>query len=394
VHAVLTGRVVQRGGVLNIQTELVDVTQDAQLWGYQSTRTFSDLITIQEEIATAVAQKLHLRPTTEEQKRLTRRSTDNPEAHQLYLRGQYYWNRRSAQTLPRAAEAFQQAIDKDPGYGLAWAGLAASYATYGFYGVGSPREASPRAKEAALKALQIDETLNEAHSALGWIRMVYDWDWPGAEKEHKRAIELNPHDGTAHLRYAVYWEVLGRVDESMAEARQALEAEPLSLIISTSVGRIFYDARRHDEAIAQLAKGLELDPNFAQIHLYRGWVAEQQGRLGDAVTELQRAVALSPGDSQLDGALGHAYAVSGRREEAEKAIAALMERSTQHYIAPIDIAVIYVGLGATDPAFAWLEKAHEDRSTRLTWIKVDPRFDTIRRDHRYRDLLRRMRLPG
>jgi serine/threonine protein kinase/Flp pilus assembly protein TadD len=393
VRAVLTGRVVQRGDILHIQTDLVDVTADSQLWGRQYDRTFADLITVQEEIATAVSEKLRLRPTSDEQKRLTKRSTENPDAHQLYLKGQYYWNRRTGQTLRRAAEYFQQAIDKDPGYGLAWAGLADCDSLSGIYGAWSPREAAPRAKEAALMALRIDDTLAEAHTALGQIRMAYDWDWSSSEREFKRAIELNPHDGLAHMRYATYLEARGRMDDAIAEGNRAREIEPLSLIISAGVGNMFYYARQYDRAIGELGKSLELDPNFAQTHLFLGWAYEQQERYEDALAELHKGLTLSGGDSEMASALGHAYAASGRRGEAQKALADLKERSKQHYVAPFDVAVIYVGLGATSPTFEWLDKAYEDHSHWLTWIKVDPRFDSIRDDPRYHDLLRRMRLP-
>jgi TolB-like protein/Tfp pilus assembly protein PilF/predicted Ser/Thr protein kinase len=393
VRAVLTGRVVQRGDTLNIQTDLVDVTADAQLWGRQYTRTFADLITVQEEIATAVSDKLRLRPTSDEQTRLTKRYTQNPEAHQLYLKGQFYWNRRTAQTLQRAVAYFQQAIDKDPGYALAWAGLADCYSLYGFYGAGSPREAAPRGKEAALTALRIDDTLAEAHTALGWIMVTYDWDWSGGERELKRAIELNAHDGLSQSRYATYLGGMGRVNDAIEGDKRAREMEPLSLIISATMGRMIYYARQYDQAIEELGKSLDMDPNFGQAHLYLGWAYEQEARYEEAIAELHKGLTLSGGESEMAGALGHAYAVSGKTGEAQKALVDLKERSTKQYVAPFDFALIYVGLGAKSPAFEWLEKAYEDHSTWLTWIKADPRFDTVRDDLRYHDLLRRMKIP-
>jgi TolB-like protein/Tfp pilus assembly protein PilF len=393
VRAILTGRIVQRGDTLNIQTDLVDVSGDSQLWGRQYTRTLADLITVQEEIATAIAERLRLRPTADDQKRLTRHSTANSEAHQLYLKGQFYWNRRTAERLQRATEYFRQAIDKDPGYARAWAALADCYALYGFYGVGSPREAGPRGKEAALSALRIDDTLSEAHTTLAWIKATYEWDFPGAEIEYKRAIELNPNNGLAHSRYGVYFEATGRLSEALAQGMRAQALEPLSLIINSVHGRRFHFAREYDRASEELGKVLELDPNFAQAHLYLGWVYEQQGRHDDAIAELQKAFTLSGGESEIVGALGHAYAVAGKRGEAEKILDTLNERSTQRYIAPFDVALIHAGLGAKNATFEWLDKALEDHSTWLFWIKVDPRFDGIRDDVRYRDLLRRMRFP-
>jgi serine/threonine-protein kinase len=393
VRAVLTGRVVQRGGTLNIQTELVDVNEDSQLWGRQYQRTSADLITVQEEIATAVSEQLRLATSTDEQKLLTKRSTENPEAHQLYLKGQFYWNRRTSQTLQRATEYFQQAIDKDPGYGLAWAALADCYGLFGFFGVGSPREAGPRATDAVVRALRIDDTLSEAHSTLAWIKATYEWDWPGAEREYKRAIQLSPHNGLAHSRYGTYLTGVGRGDEATSEHKRGQELEPLSLIISSQVGRRFYYARQYDAAAEELVKTLELDPNFAQTHLYLGWTYEQQGKYEDAIGELQKGLALSGGESEIAGTLGHAYAVSGKRAEAEKLLTTLRERSQQQYVAPFDIALIYVGLASKDATFEWLDKAYDDHSTWLTWIKVDPRFDGIRGDPRYSELLRRMKIP-
>ena len=393
VRAVLMGRVVQRGDSINIQTELVDVTEDAQLWGRQYDRTFADLITVQEEIARAVSDQLRLATSADEQKLLTKRYTENPEAHQLYLKGRDLWNRRTAQTLQSAAMYFQQAIDKDPGYGPAWAGLADCYSLYGFFGVSSPTVAGPKANDAALTALRIDDTLTEAHTALGWIRLTYNWDWSGAEREHGRAIALSPRDGLPLARYANYLAAIGRVDDAIEGVTRALAMEPLSLIVSAQVGRMFYYARQYDQALKESGKSLELDPNFAQTHLYLGWVYEQQGKYEEAIGELQKGLDLSRGESEMAGTLGHAYAVSGKRGEAEELLATLKDRSRQQYVAPFDFALIYVGLGDINSTFEWLERAYADHSTWLTWIKVDPRFDNVRSDPRFRDLLRRMRLP-
>ena len=271
--------------------------------------------------------------------------------------------------------------------------MADCYALYGYYGAGSPSEVGPRAKEAALRALRIDDMLAEAHTVLGFIKMTYDWDWVGAQSELQRAIELKPRDGMAHQRYAAYLQARSRLDDATAENKRAQELEPLSLIISSLVGRGFYYARQYDGAIEELRKNLELDPNFTQTHLYLGWVYEQQARYEDAIVELRKAFALSEGESETAGALGHAYAVSGKRGEAEKVLVELKGRSQQRYVAPLDIAIIHLGLGAKTPAFEWLDNAYEDRSSWLTWIKVDPRFDSVRDDSRYHDLLRRMRLP-
>ncbi len=394
VRAVLMGRVAQRGETLNIQTELVDVAEVSQLWGQQYNRKLSDIIVIQEEISKAVSEKLRLRPTGEEQKRLTKRYTENPEAHQLYLKGRYLWNRRTAQTLQRAAAYFQQAIDKDPSYALAWAGLADCYALYSFYGARSPEEAFPKAKEAAAKALEIDDALAEAHASLAWIKTTYDWDWPGAEREFKRTIELNPNYATVHMWYAGgYLSAMGRLDEALAVIKRAEEMEPLSPIISSTVGVQLYDARQYDQAIEQLRRVIDTDANFPQAHLYLGWAYEQKGMFEEAIAEFEKGSKLSGGDPRMVGALGHAYAVSGRKDRAQNVIVDLKQQSRRRYVAPFEIAVIYIGLGDKDLTFEWLEKAYRDHSHWLTWLKVDPRFDSLHGDSRYRDLRRRMGLP-
>jgi serine/threonine protein kinase/Flp pilus assembly protein TadD len=391
VRAVLTGRVVQRGDSLNIQTELVDVAGDSQLWGQQYNRKFSEIIAVQEEIAKEVADKLHLRPSGEEQKRLAKRYTENPEAHQLYLKGRYLWDRRTGETLKRATEYFQQAIDKDPGYALAWAGLADCYAVYSFYDVLPPREAAPKAKEAAIKALGLDDRLAEPHAALGYVKTSYDWDLPGAEQEFKRAIELNPNYATAYYWYA---QTLAgrRWDEAIAEAKRAQEADPLSLIAITITGQMFLGARLHDQAVDQLRKTLEMDPNYYFAHLLLGMAYEQVGRQEEAIAELQRAAGLSGGQTSALGALGHTYAVTGKRAQAQKVLAELKDLSKRRYVSPVESALIYVGLGDKVQALEWLEKAYEDRSQRLGWISYDARFDNLRGEPRFQDLLRRMHL--
>ncbi len=393
VRAVLTGRVTQRGDSLNIQAELVDVAADSQLWGRQYSRKFSEIITVQEEIAKEVSEKLRLRPTGEEQKRLTKRYTENPEAHQLYLKGRYVWNRRTAPALQQAAAYFQQAIDKDPGYALAWAGLADCYALYSFYGVLSPEESFPKAKEAAAKALEIDDTLAEAHATLVWVKSDYDWDWSGVEREFKRTIELNPNYGSAYRWYSEYLQAMGRLDEAVAVTKRAEEIEPLSPINSTMVGTHLYVARQYDQAIEQLRRTLDMDANFPLAHLSLGWAYEQKGMLEEAIAEFQKGSSLSGGEPRMAGALGHAYALSGRKDRAQNVIAELKQLSRRRYVAPFEIAVVYVGLGDKDRTFEWLEKAYRDHSPWLNFLKVDPRFDSLHGDSRYRDLRQRMGLP-
>jgi eukaryotic-like serine/threonine-protein kinase len=394
VKAVLTGRVTQRDDTLNIQTELVDVAADSQLWGRQYNRKFSEIITVQEEIAKEVSEKLGLRPTGEDQKRLTKRYTANPDAHQLYLKGRYAWDRRTMLTLQQAAADFQQAIDKDPGYALAWAGLADCYALYSFYSVASPDQSYPKAKEAAAKALEIDDSVAEAHASLVWIKTSYGWDWPGAEREFKRTLELNPDYLEVLTYYASgYLTAMGRLDEALATARKREEAEPLSFINSTVVGRTLWLQRQPDQAIEQIRRVLDMDATFSQAHLYLGLAYEQKGMFEEAITAFQNGSRLSGGDPRMAGALGHAYAASGRKNRALTVLSELEQLSKQRYVAPFEIATIYIGLGEKERTFEWLEKAYVDHSPWLIWLNVDPRFDGIRADSRYQDLRRRMGLP-
>ena len=295
VRAVLTGRVVEREGSLIIQADLLDVKDGSQLWGEQYHRKFSDVLAVQEEIAKQISERLRLKLTGEEQKRLTRHHTENAEAYQLYLKGRYYWNKRTAESLNKGVEYFQQAIDKDPNYALAYAGLTDSYSLLGSSTGGlSPKETFSKAKAAAVKALEIDDTLAEAHAALALVHLRYDWDWSATEREIKRAIALNPNYATTYHWYADYLVVMGRLDEAIAQIKRAQELDPLSLIINTVVGLRLYHARQYDQAIEQCQKTLEMDPNFAQAHFALGEAYEQKAKYEEAIAALQKATTSFP----------------------------------------------------------------------------------------------------
>jgi TolB-like protein len=392
VRAVLMGRVVHRGDNLNVQTELVNVAEVSQLWGQQYDRKFTEILTVQEDIAKQVSEKLHLRPSGEEQKRLAKRSTENTEAYQLYLKGRYYWNRRTPELLKKANEYFRQSIDKDPGFGLAYGGLAQSYAIFNYYGVEAPGESCPKAKNAALKALEIDETLAEAHAALGWIKLSCDWDWPGSEREFKRALAINQNYGTARHWYSEYLQAMQRLEEAVAERRRALEADPLSLITAAGLGASLYYAGHYDQAIEELRKTIDMDPSFIEAHRYLAWVYEKKGMFGEAIEEFRQGLSASGGDPRIVGDLGHAYAISGQRRMAEESLVRLKEQSKQRYVAPYDMAVVYAGLQDTSRAVKYLEEAYQDRSYCMVQLRIDPRFDGIRDDSRYQGLLSRMHL--
>lgn len=394
VRAVLTGRVLQRGDTLIIGTELVDVVDGSHLWGRQYNRKLADIFTVQDEIAKEISETLRPRLTGEERRRLTRRHTENAQAYQLYLKGRYHWNKRTEKGFQKAIEHFQQALDQDPNYALAYAGLADCYLLLGigFYGVLPPREAMPKAKGAARKALEIDDTLAEAHTSLAHAIMNFDWDWSGAEREYMRGIELNPNYPTAHQFYAVYLMQMARFDEAVLEQRRAQDLDPLSLSINASLGLLSLYARQHDQAIDQFRKTLEMDHNFPLAHLGLGEAYEQKGMYDEAVAEFQAAIALSGGSPVMVAALGHAYAISDRRGEAQKVLDELKELSKRRYVAPFDVAMVYAGLGEKDQAFEWLQRAYEERDDWLTFLKVEPRADTLRSDPRFQDLLQRVGL--
>jgi TolB-like protein/Flp pilus assembly protein TadD/tRNA A-37 threonylcarbamoyl transferase component Bud32 len=393
VRAVLAGRVVQRGDTLSIQTELVDVSKVSQLWGEQYNRKLADIFVVQEEIAKEISEKLRLRLTGEQKKRLTRRYTENTEAYQLYLRGRYHWNQRTNEGLKKSVEEFQQAIEIDPNYALAWAGLAQSYPLFSFYSMLAAKEALPRAKSAATRALEIDDTLAEAHTALAYVMHYYDWDWVGAEREYKRAIALNPNHATAHHWYGLSLAMLGRKQEAVTEAKRARELDPLSLILNNLFGRMCFWARDYDQALEHYRKTLELDPNFRTAQREIGEVYAAKGMYEEAVASFQKALSLAKDDTHVMALLGFTYASAGKKNDARTMLDELRKLSKQRYVSPYDMAIAHAGLGEKDQVFAWLGKAMEDRDNWVVQLKVDPTFDSMRSDPRFQNLLRRMNFP-
>ncbi|MCA1815361.1 MAG: winged helix-turn-helix domain-containing protein [Acidobacteria bacterium] len=394
VGAVLVGRVLQVGGRMIVRAELVDAGDGSQLWGAQYNRQLDDIFAVQEEIAQEISEKSRLRLTRGEKERLGKRHTENVEAYHAYLKGRYFWNKRTGEGVRKAVEYFQQAIEADPTYALAYVGLADCYASLGFYLIGAlpPGEVMPKAKAAALRALEVDETLAEGHASLGAIKMYYDWDWAGAESQFRRAIELNPNYALAHYWYGVYLAKLGRPDEAIIECRKGLEGDPLSLVINVTLAVIFYSARRHEEAIEQSLKALEMNPGFYPAYIPLSGAYEQQGLYGEAVAALQQARQIKDSPSYLLAILGQVYAAAGEEEAAREVLGEFEEVSKQRYIPSYLIALIHASLGANDSAFELLEKACEERSSWLTWLRVEPKFDRLRPDPRYAGLLRRVGL--
>jgi len=392
VEAVLTGRVLQRGDGLVISVELVDARDKTQMWGEQYDRKMSDLLAIQREIAREITDKLKPKVSGEDT-RLAKHNTESNDAYQLYLKGRFYWNKRTEEALKRSIEYFGQAIEKDPGFALAYAGLADCYVVPA--NRQPPREAMPKAKSAALRALELDETLAEAHASLARVLAAYDWDWANAEKEYKRAIELSPRYATAHQWYGGCLEAMGRSNEAIAERKRALELDPLSLVINFELGLAFYYTRDYDRAIEQFQKTVELDQNFPPVHAFLPAAYEQKGMHSEAIAEFKKAIPLKGASevTYLRAGLGYAYAVLGKKGEARRLLDELKHRSTQEYVPAPNIALIYAGLGEKDQAFAWLDKGYKDRSFQMQWIEIEPRWDSLRSDARFQDLMRRVGLP-
>lgn len=391
VRVVLAGRVLQVGDRVVIRTELVDAADGSQLWGEQYNRKLSDILVVQEDIALEVAEKLRLKLSRGDKKRIAKRYTENTEAYQLYLKGRYFWNKAMTPEIEKGLKHFQQAIDIDPGYALAYTGLADCYALLSNFSALPPTDVFPKAKAAVVKALELDEMLAEAHTSLAYINTIYDWDWRGAETEFKRAIELKSSDEWSHEAYGWYLAAMERFDESIAEMKRAREVDPLSLPAIAHVGIPLHYARRYDDAIRHFQEALEMDPGCGYVRFRLGLAYVQKGMYEEAIAELQQVLSAS-GDRDAQAALGYVYALSNQRDKALGALTELQERAKQEYIPSYDIAIIHVGLGETAQAFDWLEKAYEERCYWLTFLRVDPILDSLRVDTKYVGLLRRMKL--
>jgi serine/threonine protein kinase/tetratricopeptide (TPR) repeat protein len=392
VRAILTGRMMQRGDNLIISAALVDVRDNKQLWGEQYNRKVADALAVQQEISREISERLRTKLSGEEQRQLIKRDTRNPEAYAFYLRGRYYWNKRTAENVRKAMEQFQQAADKDPNYALAYVGLADCYLLLELY-VGTPAsETLPKTKAFAERALQLDDSLAEAHTSLAY---AYDglWQWEKAEQEFKRALELNPSYPTAHQWYCLFLLGEGRFDEGLAEARRAQELDPLSLVIGQIVAIAYLARGDVNSSIEQSRKVIDLDPNYARGHEGLGLAYLKQGNFSEAIAELLKAVELSKRERRPLSELGYVYAISGKRTEALAILKELGAKYERHEALGADFASVYAGLGDKDQAFAWLEKDFQARSGLLSRTRWWVSFESLRSDPRYADLLRRMGLP-
>ena len=393
VRSVLTGRIMQSGGSLRIGTELVDVPTGSQLWGAQYDRKPGDIFAIQDEISNEISEKLRLKLTRAEKKRLTKRQTDDAEAYRLYLKGRHHWNRWTEDGFYKAIEYFQQAVEKDPAYALAYTGIADSYVLLGWNSYLPPKDAFPKARVAAMAALRLDPELGEAHSPQAAVLWLYDWQWPEAQMEFKRSLALNPAHPTASHWFAECLMTMGRHSEAIARMKSSQDLDPLSLIISVAIGWAFYMAGQYEAAIEQLHRTVEMDPNYPVTYWILGLTLRKMGRHELAIAEGEKGVKLSGGSALMRAALAQTLATTDRRKDALQILDDLTTLSKEKYVSPYFFAGIHVGLGEDDRAIEYLEKSYEEHSHWLIYLHIDPSMDRMRSNPRFQDLLRRIGLP-
>ncbi len=391
VGSLIEGSVRKSKDQVRITVQLVDTESEVQLWTETYNRNLQDIFSVQSDIAQQVAKALEVRLGVRENSALRREQTQNPEAYSFYLKGRHRWNLRSENEINRAIKYFEEAIGRDPGYALAYAGLADCYSILGYYAFRRPVAVYPRAKELAEKALSLNESIAEPHASLGEVLMQYFFDWKKAGSELDRALELNPSYATAHFWRATHHMALGRTDDSLTQVRKAVELDPLSMIILTDAARNLYLARRYDEAINQYQRSLDVDPNFPIAHKGLAEVYAQIGKYDEAVSEIERAIALSGRSIFILDDLGYIYARAGKREDARKVLEDLDKLANDEYVPSYGRAVICAALGNKEDAMNWLEKAYDERNF-LVYLKVDPAFDTLRKEERFLSLLDKMGL--
>ena len=392
VVTVLRGSVQKAGNRVRIIAQIVKVGDESLLWSEQYNREMDDVFAIQDEITLAIVDKLELELLGGEKAKLVKRYTENSEAYDLYLKGQFFWKKRTEEALKKGIEYFERAIEKDPNFALAYAGLAQCYCLLGFWGYNPPRSVWPKAKTLVKKALELDDKLAEAHSVLSLISLWYDWDWLAFEKHIQQAKELNPGHAYSHHTNAEYYRIMGRFDEAIEEEKRALELDPLSIVYHTVLGHFLRQSGRWDEAIEQLHKTLEMDSNFYLTHMILGWAYESKGRYKEAIAAYQKAIKLTGGSSHVMGLLGFAYAKSGQRATAVNMLRELEERSKQSYVPKTSIAAIYAALGEIDKAFEWYEKAYKERDQTLFYLERTPDLEIFYSDPRYTALRKKMGL--
>jgi DNA-binding winged helix-turn-helix (wHTH) protein/TolB-like protein len=390
VDAVLDGRIQRDGDRVRLTVQLTRVRDGMQLWAEAFDETSTDVFTLEDEFSDRVARAIYLKLTGEQTGQLAKLSTKNTDAYQAYIRGRYFWNRRTETALTTGLRYFREAARLDPNFVEAYAGVADSYALLGLYGLLPPKEAFPPAEAAAKRALEMNDGLAEAHATLGFVYFYYDWNGIAAEKEFRRALDSNPNYAMAHSWNGQDLATMDRMSDALAETALAQQDDPLSLIVSSNAGLVFLLAGRSEQAIETLDKALEIDPTFPRAHFRLGNVYEQEGMLAKAISEFEAAVRLSGGDCSYLGALGHAYATAGNAQQAIKILEVLKKRSRRQYVPAYAIALIYAGLNEKDAAFEWLEKAYNDRSASMALLKVDPALNILHSDARFTQLTRRI----
>ena len=396
VDAVVEGTVLRVGSRVRITAELVQVATDRHLWADTYESQIGDVLALQNRVSSAIVNEIRINLTPEDRERLAKSPAVAPEAYENYLKGRYYWNKRTDENLTKAIAYFEEATRQDQQYGLAYAGLSDCYAIISatIFGTMPAVDSAPKAKAAAQHALEIDPTLAEAETSLATVKFNYDWDWPAAAAGFERAIHLNPSYATAYQRYSLYLMAMGRIQDSFDQINKARQLDPLSISINFSLGWRLYMARQYDRAIEQLRNTLEMDPLYELPHLVVGQAYEQKGQFDPAISELRKAVELSHGTPLMVSALAHAYARSGNRAEAEKLLTELTAKAKKQYVSPFYFAIVYVGLGEKDKAIEWLGKAFADRSNGLVFLNVEPELDTLRSSPQFRDLQQKLNLPA
>lgn len=395
MDGIVEGSVLRSGEKVRVTAQLVQAVPERYLWAKTYDRELRDVLGIQSEIARSVADEIRVKLTTQEQSRLQKPRVVNPEAHDAYLRGRYYWNRGETEDLEKAREYFEAALKKDPLYAPAYAGLADYYSVLPFYSNSRPQEVFPRAKAAVRKALELDDALAEAHASLAYIQTYYDWDWPSAGQEFQKALALNPNDASVHHRYSRYLSSLGRVDEALREVRRAQELDPLSPLIKANIGVIYYFGRKYDLAIEEFQKVSKENEDFSVPRWGTGLAYEQKGMLAEAIREFEKADALSKHKSvNTLASLGHAYAKAGQKAKASAILSELETRRRKESLSGYQFAIVLAGLGDSEGALKELETALRERSTLLSYMKMDPRLDPLRTNPRFREIPGGFNLPG
>jgi tetratricopeptide (TPR) repeat protein len=394
VDAIVEGSLIREGRQVRVHAQLIRAGTDEHIWAGEYQREYRSLLEVQDEITRGIVDQIEVKLTPEDRASLASAHSVDPEAYENYLKGLHYFNQRTEDALNKSISSFQQAIERDSGYAPAYGGLAEAYAMLGFRGGLPSKEALARAKTAALRAIELDDALAEPHASLAFIAETYEWNWVTAEREYKRALELNRGDAQAHNWYAGYLTYIGRFDEGISEAKRARDLDPLSVPINNALAGRLLAAGRYDEALQQVQETLELDPHFPAAHQTLGWVYLHTRKQEEAIREFQSALKLSgAADTDLQLDLGFAYAVSGKRYDAIKILTQLEKLHDLGLVPSGSVAILHGALGDSNEAFSWLEKAYEERDPQLTYIKVGRRFEPLRKDPRFGQLVRRIGLP-